>query len=66
MESKEAKEIYMNLGVSGIERYSALQTRAEELILSGNCNNPTGSRELAEVNQQLYELRQEAGLISNR
>jgi hypothetical protein len=62
MSKSEAAEIYIQLGKEGAERYAKLSQRAHVLLSS----QPSDNAELIEVNKSIYELLQEAGLVSNR
>lgn len=62
----EAAQIYIELGSDGAEKYAEL-IREEDYLLSqlreiGRIDN----QELIRVRNELYQLRQDARLVSNR
>jgi DNA-directed RNA polymerase subunit F len=62
----EAAQIYIELGSVGAEKYAEL-IREEDYLLSqlreiGRIDN----QELTRVRNELYQLRQDARLVSNR
>lgn len=62
----ETDSVYVALGEEGAERYSCLikeEARLMSIIRqAGHINN----LELISIRQKIYEIKQEAGLVSNR
>ena len=64
-EHSEAAQIYVELGSEGAEKYASLIELCTSLntrLLAGEDVNA----ELMKINQELYELKQEARLVSSR
>jgi hypothetical protein len=62
----EAAQIYVELGTLGAEKYALLIQEEDRLIGLLRANVYVDNAELIRVRSELYELRQDAKLVSNR
>jgi hypothetical protein len=62
----EAAQIYVELGTPGAEKYALLIQEEDRLIGLLRATGYVDNAELIRVRSELYELRQDAKLVSNR
>ncbi|HIG58503.1 MAG TPA: hypothetical protein EYQ21_03750 [Flavobacteriales bacterium] len=62
----EAAQIYIELGVDGAEKYADLIMEENRLLGLLRATGYVDNKELIRVRNEIYQLRQDARLVSNR
>jgi len=62
----EAAQIYIELGADGAKKYEDLLEEENRLLGLLRATGYVDNKELIRVRNEIYQLRQEARLVSNR
>jgi hypothetical protein len=62
----DAAQIYIELGADGAEKYDCLIKEEDRLLCILQATDSVDNKELLRVRNEIYELRQDARLVSSR
>jgi hypothetical protein len=62
----DAAQIYIELGPDGAEKYADLVEKEDQLLLTLRETGRIDNEELTRVRNEIYQLRQDARLVSSR
>jgi hypothetical protein len=66
MKMSDAAQIYIELGEAGAEKYSSLVEEEDNLMLLFRQTGQIDNDELMRVRNEIYQMRQDARIVSQR